>query len=71
MRPSDEIAGARPALLDRSLPAILILVAVSLVPRLLALGSRPIWYDEAFRPLLRQGTVDVLRAAGSVGRSLD
>ncbi len=70
----DGNAKTRPPLLERPLPAVLILVAVSLVPRLLALGSRPVWYDEAFSALFSaKGPAAVLHGllASSVETLID
>jgi len=70
----NETSGVRVPFLDRSLPAVLILVAVSLVPRVLALGSRPVWYDEAFAALFSaKGSSAVLHGllASSVEAMID
>jgi len=56
-----EAAGLPPRrLIDSSLLAGAILTAVALVPRLIALGSRPMWYDEAFSALLASKGADVV-----------
>ena len=62
MTQRDEAGVGRRTLLERPLPVMLLLTAASLVPRLIALGSRPVWYDEAFSALLAaRGPQAVLR----------
>jgi hypothetical protein len=54
----------RTSLLEKPLAAMAILAGVSLVPRLIALWSRPMWYDEAFSALLAS------KGAGALLRGL-
>jgi len=62
VRPGDEARTGRRPFLERPLPAVVVLVAAALAPRLITLGSRPLWYDEAFSALFSaEGPQAVLR----------